>query len=240
MDWDALAGVEAPVDEELVEQELRAYMGVEPYPAGREPWAITNLGQADWAMRKVGEAAARVREYTDQMDLWRAARDRLGATTEWFERKLEDWARGQREASGAKSFALAHGTVTTREAKRRIVVEDEAATIAWAKAAKIPEAVATKESLRLSYVTDGYAAIEMLVVGFAATDTDTGEVERIEVEASRLDPDRLERLRERIGKGYVVEPILEAAVVDSDGVPVPGLGIKPGEVSAKVNPLGVS
>lgn len=234
MDLEAIAAVPAPVDEGVVQNEVAVY--VEHGRMVEQPWRITSLGAADWAMRQLAECDTRARQYGDEIALWTQVRDRIGRAGEWFEDRLKEWAVGERTPQ-RKTFPLAHGSVATREGKARIEVVDEDAAIVWAKST-CPDAVKTTEKFMVS---EACASIVECVIAFTATDKATGEVERIPLKdgPAPLDADRVAALREKMGDGYVVEPETQLYVLDGVGLPVPGLGVKLGSITATVTPLGL-
>lgn len=246
MELERLAAIPPAVDEQRVEDELREYMGDQPANPARQPWRITSLGAADWAIRMLGDARAQVQRYDDEIELWKRARARVDNVAGWFEERLKEWAVAER-TDRVKSFPLAHGTISTRESKPRAIVVDEAAAIAWARQ-HAPEALKVETSFLISQA--GVQVAE-LVVGFTSTDKSSGEVETLTVAPVVPHEAKLTELRERLGDGFVVEPILElfpvatVEVVAEPGVAraktriVPGLAVKPGDVSATVKPLGL-
>lgn len=105
-------------------------------PAGWEgPFRLNNDRMAAWAMRKRSEAHARTVEVRqiaeaehDRIDAWQ--RDQLrgpGRDVEFFDRLLDDYARGQRAEHDRKSISTPHGTVATRAVKATGKLRDEAA-----------------------------------------------------------------------------------------------------------------
>lgn len=235
MDLDKLAGVAPAVDEDAVEEELHMYLiGVRD---DREPWAITTVGQADWAMQLVADADRRTRQYQDEIDLWTDAKRRLSSGADWLRDRLEEWAVGLR-TDKAKSFPLAHGTVATRKTKPAIDVIDEEALIAWARE-HAPGSLHTVERCNKSELGDA-AVITEVIVAYEAIDKTTGDVERVPVpKVSVFDEAKLDRLRERLGDNYQVNPEFALAVLDPDGELVPGVEIRPERVTATVTPLGL-
>lgn len=238
MDLQRIAGVEPPVDEAAVQEEVAAYLG--GVELRREPWRITSLGQADWAMRRVAECRALAERYDGEVRLWQAARSKIVGAADWFEDRLKEWAIAERTEAN-KTIRTAHGTVPTRKSKPKITVVDEGAAIAWAKTA-CPGAVKVVESFLVS-VADGTGAyIANVPVGWVATNKDTGEVERIpsiDPPDSILIAERLAAVKERMGDRWLVEVETQPAVVDADGRPVPGLDVTPGRITATVTPLGI-
>lgn len=261
MDLDRLAAVEPAVDERAVEEELALYLSPPPPPTrgasaapAREPWKITSVAAADWAMRMLGDCKARVQEYDDQITLWQRARRQIATAGDWFEERLKEWGIGERTPQ-RKSFPLAHGTIQTRETQPRAVVVNEDQAIAWAKVV-VPDAVKVEESFLISRAG---VTVEPLVVAFASTQKATGDVETIPVDRLKMQPAPLDQLmfanlQERLGDGFVVEAVTElfavhhttmtvgegehAEEVDSVVI-VPGLDVQDGAVTATVRPLGV-
>ena len=236
MDLDKLAKIEPPTDEQAVEQDLERWLDGGHPVMHRPPWAITDNNSADWAIQRLAECRARVQEYRDTIALWQNALDRIDAAGDWFEDRLKEWAVANRTPQ-RKSFPLAHGTVGTRSSQQRIEVVDEPAAIAWAKVAA-PAAVKSTERFLKSEV-GGAASIVQCVMALRATDKATGEYELIAVDVAPLDPARLAKLQTKLGDGFVVEPVFEQYVLDPTGAQVPGLTVKPAEVTASVTPLGL-
>lgn len=239
MDMDKLAGVATPVDEDAVNEEVMAYVTDTPWR--RPAWRIENLGAADWAMRKLAEIRSAALEYNDLVERWKAARQRVAAAGEWFEGRLEEWAIRERRANEQrKTFPMAHGIVSTRDAKPRIVVTDETAACVWAEQVA-PGLVETSTKFYVSRLKDE-AKVTDVIVAWTSTNTKTGEVETIPV-AKRCGVGHdqmaaaLDMMRDRLGDDYNVEPVTELGVVDKDHELVPGLGVDPGGLSATSKPL---
>lgn len=235
MDLERIAGVEPPVDEDAVHEEVAAYVGgVELH---REPWKITSLGQADWAMRRFAEARALAQTYQDEIDLWTVPLKKIRAAAGWFEDRLKEWAIEQRTPS-LKTIRTAHGTIPTRQSQPKITVVDEAEAIGWGWRVA-PDTIKQTEKFLVSAIGDRASIVEC-VVAYESVDKTTGEVERIPVMGSPvpLVPAMLDQLRERMGDGYTVDAVTEPFVVDVEGMIVPGLTVTPGDVTATVTPLG--
>lgn len=232
MDWKALATVDefAPT----VEAECVAAVNGMPRPT---PWQIVNLSQADWAMRQVGEARARLAEYDDVIAQWQEARQRIFRAGEWYEQRLTEWAVSQRTKQ-TKSFPTAHGTVSTRESGDAVEIVDAVALLAWAKA-NAPTLINTVESVPVSNVKP-VVTIEHWAIGADLIDVATGEVLRA-VDFGvpvRPDGDEWAAFVEGVDEATVgVRRVLVAVVVDGDKRPVPGLGVRPGKVTATVSPI---
>lgn len=245
MDVERLLAPEAQVDEDAVAQELGRYIRNEDDPDDWEPWRITSLGQADWAVRQVAAIQAKAGEYDDEVALWREAKRRAVASAEWFEERLAEWAVAQREASGGrvKTQQLAHGAVETRASKPRVEVEDEAAVIEWARkqcpaAVKVTESFAKSEAIR-----GGQLNIRDVCVGYRAIDTESGRIEEIEAEPLFDDGARTgafeANLHATVGPHILVERITEPMVVDAGGDVVPGVVVVGERVSATVRSFGL-
>lgn len=128
-------------------------------------WAITNQGSAAWALARFREALAlltgidaQAREWHGDVDSWRAqSAAPLERTIDFFGENLRRYALLLREetAGKTKTVALPGGRIETHETSRpRLIVDDEAALLAWAKANQ-PEAVKTEERplvSKLAYV----------------------------------------------------------------------------------------
>lgn len=242
MDLHALVPVPAPVDEAVVEAEIADYLGSRLNqtvggPGGglvREPWRIANMGAADWVMRRLADVRALAQEYRDQIALWEDAARRTDLVGAWFETRLKEWAIESR-TKDRKSFPLAHGTVTTRQTPAAIKVDDDEKAIEWAKV-HCPDAVKVEESLRIS-VAKPMLTIGSFIVGFRATNQETGESERIDVDPVPYTDQAVDDVRELM-PGFVVEAIEEARVVSvADGTIVPGFYIEAGHVTASVSPV---
>lgn len=240
MDLERIAGVETPVDEDDVQAEVEAYVAGVPDTRStrREPWKITNLGQADWAMRRLAECRALADRYRDELLLWKTAQGKISAAGEWFEARLKEWAISERTSS-VKTIRTAHGTIPTREQKAKISVADETAAVEWARRA-CPDAVKVSESFLVSQLGET-ARIDKVAVAWVATNKGTGEVERLPtaVIAMPIADERVRTVQAKLGDGYVVEIETRPAVVDVEGREIPGLAITEGSITATVTPLGV-
>lgn len=233
MDLEAIGGAVAPVDEDAVLAEVEGYVTGHTN-AERQPWRIDNLGQAEWAMLRLADAKRLLTEYRDQISLWEACVQRISRAGDWFEERLKEWGVANR-APNRKTLLTAHGTVATREQKPAIAVVDEAAALAWARE-HCPDAIKRGEDeFRVSKI-GGAAEIVSCIIGYAATDKASGEAQRFGVESVRFSAERVQQVQEKMGDGFVVEAATQLEVWDSTG-PVPGLGVRPGQVTATVAPL---
>lgn len=236
MDLERIAGAPG-VDEQSVEAEIDEYLGGDR-SGSREPWSITSLGAADWAMRRYSDALALVQRYDDEIFLWNKAKERIGGAASWFEDRLREWAISER-TDKRKSFPLAHGTVSTRTVPAKARVDDEAVVLEWARTA-CPDAVDVVPAHERFLISKSTAAVVHVVVAWEAIDKTTGEVQRIDVDPPIADGrERLERLRERMPT-FTVEAVYDLAVVDgATGLVVPGMSVVPASTSASVKPLGL-
>lgn len=239
MELDKIAGLPVEVDENAVENELMAYVdGRQELPMRHEPWSIASLGAADWAFRRLAELRARMRGYDEEIALWTQAKGRLGNAASWFEDRLAEWAVREREATPKiKTFATAHGTVSTRETKPRIEVVDEEVAIAWAQ---VHDHAAVKVDTSLLVSKLVVAHIGQLVVAWRATSKETGETERIVIEPPKpLTDEWRQAIVDKIGDAFTVEPVFADYVLDDNDQPVPGLGVRAGYISPTVTPIGL-
>lgn len=200
----ASAGVEPVVDEQHVQWELEGYVtghyailgdyavrdDLLPDEASRPRWEITSLGAADWAMQQLARIEAVAREYDAEIARWTKLRANVARAGEFFRGHLERWAVSQR-TDKRKSFPLAHGTVSTREAKPAPEIVDQEAAVAWCKV-NAPDAIKVEESvlisrvpgLRIADVVQGWSFVsevgEACVVAGEIEDPD-GTVEPVHV-----------------------------------------------------------
>jgi phage host-nuclease inhibitor protein Gam len=117
-----------------------------------DPWEITDLGAAEWAMRHVAECDTELAqletmraEWVDQIERWFGdASQPVRSRRAFFDAHLQAWAIDERERSGGKtkSIDLPSGRVSTREQKPRVVVFDEPAVVEWAETVGVVDEVA--------------------------------------------------------------------------------------------------
>jgi hypothetical protein len=117
------------------------------------PFEINSAERANWLVRKIIDArcyAKKVTEWAEQEHRRAASEER--ALLHLFGRQLESWAVQEIALKGGrrKSVCLPAGTVGFRETGAKLVIDDEAIVIEWAKQ-HAPEAVIT--SVRLSKST---------------------------------------------------------------------------------------
>lgn len=235
MDMEAIAGVVAPVDERAVEAEVTAYVTGHTNAMVAAPWSIESLGQAEWAMRRLAQVRAAEQEYRDEVAMWEAATERVAKAGDWFEERLKEWGLANR-TDARKTLLTAHGSVATRKAEPKLMISDQATALAWAKQ-HCPDAVKVTEEVQISKVTGLH--VGECIVGFVSTDKATGEVERITVEPRPLTDERVAEVQAKLGDGYHVDVLTELFAVDDNGNLPAGFIVKPGSVTATVNPLGL-
>lgn len=146
---DALAPDDAPDDEEIAAHQ-------EDPDTHRLPFAVRDLGSADWAGRKIRKAQAKINEAQRWRDRVVAEADahlerekaRHEPTIEFFELHLKDWLRREIEADTSKkpraSRDLPCGiTVKRTPPGKSLVVEDEDALVDFLTTSKDAEGIAT-------------------------------------------------------------------------------------------------
>lgn len=166
-----------------------------------ERWTITDDEVAEWAMRKMAAAAARIDEREAQGAAWRARIDEWEEsvtradrrTVEWFGGHLADYAVRERERDeGRKSIPLPSGALTTtKPTKPRVVVVDDEAAARWVYANVEDKAAA--ELVKVTHkVYAGIAAhiraVEHEDGTWSAVDADGEPVPGVVVEAPRVKP----------------------------------------------------
>lgn len=239
MDIEKLAGLEPDVDVEAVEAEMWEYATQAPVTRD-EPWRITTLGAANWAMRKVKDLQRAADDYRLQALRLSDAADRIARAATFFIERLEEWGIGSR-TDAVKSFATTHGVVSTTAHKAKAVVDDEDALIAWLDLVAesepaMADCVETKRRVRL---TEWRRAVTLgeLVVEWQAIAKTTGETQVVPVEPIRFTPERLAKVQAKMGDGFTVQPVTVPAVFYKDAdTPVPGSGVQDAYVTASVKP----
>lgn len=104
-------------------------------------WVPANVGQAEWAMRKLATLRGRARDVERQADAWREpiaewesqelARVRPGIA--FFDRAVVAYAIAQRDATKEATTLLPSGFIKTRRGKQPVIeVADDAVVVAWA------------------------------------------------------------------------------------------------------------
>ena len=242
MDPRELAPVPVQVDEDAVDDEVRRYVTGAITPAPRPPWRIENAGQADWCMRRLNDVDRAVQEYSDQITLWSDAKARLARARTWYEARLQDWALANR-TDAVKTFPLPHGTVSTTRTGEGIMLVDAERAVEWAQQ-HAPQAVKTEYSLLVSQLGDDAVIVDM-VEAWRGVNAE-GEIHVLElVDAvewtEKRQADAAQLLADTLGDGpwQVTVERSHRAVVDRDGVPVPGLAVRPAKVTAKVRGAGL-
>lgn len=112
-------------------------------------FAITDEKTANWLVKRVIAA----RQYNQRVKEWAEGEHRRAAREEatlmyLFGRQIETWVKSEiKKLNGKrKSICLPGGTVGFRQQKSRLVIEDEATVINWARQ-HLPDAIQTVEKL---------------------------------------------------------------------------------------------
>jgi hypothetical protein len=117
---------------------------------------VVDEQSANWVIKRVMEArqyAARVKAWADQ-ELTRAAREEKTLLF-LFGRQMEQWTFSEIEKvrGRRKSLNLPAGTVGFRTLPIRLVIDDEARVLSWARS-NLPDAISVVEKLSKSIVND--------------------------------------------------------------------------------------
>jgi phage host-nuclease inhibitor protein Gam len=122
-------------------------------PAG---FAIDCEEHANWLVKKVVAA----RQYVERVKQWAEQEQRRAAREEQtllflFGRQIEAWVDSEiaKLKGKRKSINLPAGAVGFRLVRAQLVVDDEAAVLAWAKS-NVPDAVVVVERLRKSVINE--------------------------------------------------------------------------------------
>jgi hypothetical protein len=126
-------------------------------PEVPERFSVNDDSSANWVVRKILEARAYARHCQEwcERELARARRDEEFFLFR-FGRQLEEYAKEQieREKGRRKSVNLPAGTIGFRKEGPKLVVDDEAVVIAWAKQ-HLPDAVQIVERLTCDHIWPG-------------------------------------------------------------------------------------
>lgn len=120
-------------------------------------WRITDLGSADWALRRLGELRREVDELQEMKDAAMARlevkyaklRSQAESGCAYFATQLEVWAEENRSRlipGKAKTRKLLHGSVGWRSAPARLEVTDSDALLVWAVSQPNPGLVRVKKT----------------------------------------------------------------------------------------------
>lgn len=122
----------------------------ERLPDRARAWSVTDVGSAEWAMRKLAEVRARVAAANVQADTWidqiaewnRAVTAADQASSRFFEYHLERYALDRREDDGTKTVKLPSGQIATRAGQpAQAVVDDPDVVLVWAASSLTPDDV---------------------------------------------------------------------------------------------------
>lgn len=116
------------------------FLEAEEVPAERPPWAVATEGDAIWAVDRLLTARQRRDRIAEQCRAVLAAAERDVERAEaFFLPLLEDWARRNPPRTG-RTIRLPTGSLSFRRVPGGPRVVDDAAALAWARAA-LPDAV---------------------------------------------------------------------------------------------------
>lgn len=130
-------------------------------PLFAAPDAPKDAERANYLLRRL----TRISENLDQVNAvvaaevqriadWKAERAGvLEREQAWVEHALEGFMREAVRTGSSKTMHLPNGTLTVRAARSRVIVDDEAAVLEWAKA-NAPEAVKVTESVLKGQIDD--------------------------------------------------------------------------------------
>lgn len=151
------------IADELDEAILTGSLADDESPVRR--WAIRSLDEAEWAMRKLAALDGRAGEIADQSSVWyqrireweTRERARIEPGVRFFTERLQRYALDRRalDERHNKTTFLPSGSIATRgSADPKVVVDDEAVVIAWAKStlddSQREDVVKVEESVRVS------------------------------------------------------------------------------------------
>lgn len=163
-----------PIAAELDEALLAAHVDA-TLPDAVQGWQIDSLDAAEWAARRLIAAERRADEVRAQAEIWREPIDRwetdelarLDPAIRYFTDRLRAFALVRRadDERHNKTTRLPSGEITTRSGgEPKVVVEDEAAVIAWAKETltegELPAVVKKVETVLLPGLRAAVAAVE--------------------------------------------------------------------------------
>lgn len=205
-------------------------------------WVPDTLGKAEWAMAKLANAerlldalGVQRTEFIDRINAWYTAAARpLARTVDFFSMGLQRYALEHRRVTGQATVAVPSGKVGTRKAPARVLVDDEAAVIAWARQLDRVQCIRSKESIVMAELTK-LVTVKELPVAYIARMTDGTWREY----AGVVTLDDVPVVVGEVLDGVIVEslePVLVHMAVDSAGVPVPGLSVQEEQVTATVKP----
>jgi hypothetical protein len=235
-----------------------------PHQAARRAvgWSIDGPRTAEWAMAKVAAARRAEAELAAQRDEWMLrirhwfdqAASRHQASAAFFAGHLERYALAERERTDGKvkTVPLPSGKVSTTASSAKAVVLNEDAVVAWADAvlADEPDVLELVAPHSRRVLVSGLRQLVQLevVVDEARLLLHDGQlVEWMRTEVGQRCPgpgdywpplaDEPEHHDDNGALVAQVEVVLSHLEVRGpDGLPVPGTGVEPATVTAKVNP----
>lgn len=151
-----------PTDPPLTDDDLEAWAAWEeidtfdevsgeplPLPPAVEKviaWSVCDTGTAEWALRRLAHAEARLREVEAEADRFHAQIDRWltgeakapRQAVNFFTGQLTTYARRKREEEGLKTLNLPSGAVSSKLVPARPEVTEKDAFVAWARKRELP------------------------------------------------------------------------------------------------------
>jgi len=249
----------APFDPDRIPADADDPADLEPLPPEVEAWEVTDTGAAEWAMRLLAAYAAegaaisdQAALYREQIDLWeRHELGRIVRKVEFFRGHLERFALDWRHDTGRATLTLPSGEVKTTKRPARIEIVDEAAVLAWARAlatCEADQAAPRKVSLsgvqELCVISDRVHRADVYltcgcIAGWTPGMATAAGGPVWPPEWQTIPPAPLSVLRcpecgEETAVGQCL-PEVEQTVTYL-GRPVPGLGVRPEDVTVKVKP----
>lgn len=120
-------------------------------------WSVTDLGAAEWALERLGEALDEIADAEEQAAVWRSRIDEwLAAATgrparfaEFLTQQLADFGLAAREANPkTATIKCPAGQVSTRWVGQRPVIIDEVAVLEWLDArGEVPDGAIKRRPL---------------------------------------------------------------------------------------------
>jgi phage host-nuclease inhibitor protein Gam len=131
----------------------------------KEPFAVTNYTEGNWAVTKAIEATAMIAakeaqaaEWKKKIDDWLTKeKQEYIYTVQKMEELLRPFAEKEVEGKKTRTVSFPNGKAGFRKSPDKLEIEDEKATLAWAKEHK-PEAVKVTESVLKTPLMEGFKA----------------------------------------------------------------------------------
>lgn len=164
----SITDVMTPDEIELIDRDMQHFANPDNVPAPREPWKITDIGSADWAMRRLAAALSAQAEFEAQAHEWEILARQFNSQIDYFAERLETWGIEQRAVTSLKTIKLPAGSISTRENPAKFVVTDSDALLEWARV-NAPDAVKVVESVLKS-------KLNIVEANGTVVDAESGEI----------------------------------------------------------------